>query len=75
MVIGLIAYVVLFFADGSIFTAPIQSLWRGATESFGLEWRGCLIFFVILVLEFRYKPGVLWLLSSAGVLGYLLFLF
>ena len=71
LVIGLIAYVVLFFADGSLFTAPV---WRKGLTSFGVEWRGIVIFAVTLALELRFKPGVLWLLSTAGLLGFLLFL-
>ena len=74
LVIGLIAYVVLFFADGSLFTAPIQTLWHNTAESFGIEWRGFVIFAITLALELRFKLGAIWLLSTAGLLGFLLFL-
>ena len=74
LVIGLIAYVVLFFADGSLFTAPVQTLWQKGAASFGVEWRGIVIFAVTLALELRFKPSSIWQLSLAGLLGFLLFL-
>ena len=74
MVVGLIASVVLFFADGSLFTAPIQTLWQDGKGDFALDWRWCLVFAVILILQLRTKLNVIWLLAIAASLGTLLHL-
>lgn len=74
MVVGLIASVVFFFADGSVFTAPIQTLWRDTPQTFALDWRGCITFAVILILQLKTKLNVIWLLATAATLGIVLHL-
>jgi chromate transporter len=69
--LGLIAAAVVFFADTSLFTAPLASLWRGA-QSFGIDWKACLIFVLVIVAEWRWKVNMVWLLLGAAVLGCLL---
>ncbi len=71
--LGLIAAAVIFFAETSLFTAPVQALWR-AGEHFGVCWQGVLIFAVVLFVQFRWKPNVLWTLIGSAVAGWLLFL-
>lgn len=71
-VIGLVATVVLFFADGSLFTAPVSALWT-RQEPFALQWQGCLIFAVCLFLQHKFKLNVILLILIAGILGALFF--
>ncbi len=71
--LGLIAAAVVFFAETSLFTAPVQALWR-AGEHFGVCWQGVLIFAAVLFLQFRWKPNVLWTLVGSALAGWLLFL-
>lgn len=74
LVIGLIASVVLFFADDSLFTVPIQTLWNGSDLPFGFHPRGITVFLVTLALDLKYHLGPLWLLLIAGILAPLLHL-
>lgn len=69
--LGLIAAAVIFFADTSLFTAPLASLWNGA-QSFGIDWRAILIFALVIIAEWRWKVNMVWLLLGAAVLGCLL---
>lgn len=69
--LGLIAAAVIFFADTSIFTAPLSSLWQGA-QSFGIDWRAILVFATVLVVDWRWKVNMIWLLLGSAVLGCLL---
>jgi len=69
--LGLIAAAVVFFADTSIFTAPLSSLWQGA-QSFGIDWKATLIFVCVLVAEWRWKVNMVWLMLGAALLGCLL---
>ncbi len=69
--LGLIAAAVVFFADTSLFTAPLASLWQGA-QSFGIDWKATTIFVLVIVAEWRWKVNMVWLLLGAAVLGCLL---
>lgn len=73
LVVGLIAAVVFFFADGSILSCPIANLWRSGGSTLEVSWRGLLIFAVVCVMEWKWKPSVLVTLSVSGILGFLLF--
>ncbi|MBO5693852.1 MAG: chromate transporter [Lentisphaeria bacterium] len=70
--IGLIAAGVIFFANISIFTAPIRNLWTGAADQFGLCWQGCVIFALILFLQLKWKLNLFLVLLIAIVLGMIL---
>ena len=69
--LGLIAAAVIFFADTSVFTAPLSSLWKGA-QTFGIDWKASLIFVSVLVAEWRWKVNMVWLMLGAAALGCLL---
>ncbi|MGN0866352.1 MAG: chromate transporter [Oligosphaeraceae bacterium] len=71
--LGLIAASVIFFAETSLFTAPVAALWR-AGESFGLCWQGVAIFLGAYLVQWKWKPNLLWVLLGAAVAGWLLFL-
>ncbi len=71
--LGLIAASVIFFAETSLFTAPVAALWR-AGESFGLCWQGVVIFIGAYLVQWKWKPNLLWVLLGAAVAGWLLFL-
>ena len=70
--IGLIAAGVIFFANISLFTAPIRNLWTGAAETFGLCWQGCVIFALVLFLQLKWKLNLFLILLIAVVLGIIL---
>lgn len=70
--IGLIAAGVVFFANISLFTAPIRNLWSGAAETFGLCWQGCVIFALVLFLQLKWKLNLFLILLIAVVLGIIL---
>ena len=70
--IGLIAAGVVFFANISLFTAPIRNLWTGAAETFGLCWQGCVIFALVLFLQLKWKLNLFLILLIAVVLGIIL---
>lgn len=70
-VLGLISAAVIFFADTSVFSAPLCSLWTPG-KSFGICWPGLLIFVITIVLELSGKVNMLWTLLLAGALGALL---
>ncbi len=69
--LGLIAAAVIFFADTSIFTAPLANLWQGA-QSFGIEWKAMFVFASVLIVEWRWKVNMIWVLLGSAVLGCLL---
>ncbi len=69
--LGLIAAAVIFFAETSVFTAPLKSLWS-AGESFGISWRGAVIFATVLFVSARWRVNMLWLLLGSGLAGWLL---
>ena len=70
--IGLIAAGVIFFANISLFTAPIRNLWTGAAETFGICWQGCVIFALVLFLQLKWKLNLFLILLIAVVLGIIL---
>ena len=69
-VLGIIAAAVVFFADTSVFTAPLAGVWRGG--AFGVCWQGLAIFLAVLVVQARWKPPVPLLLAGGAFLGWLL---
>ena len=71
--LGLIGAAVVFFAETSLFTAPVAALWQ-AGKSFGLCWQGVAIFAATLAIQWRWKPNLLWVLLGAALAGWLLFL-
>ncbi len=71
--LGLIAASVIFFAETSLFTAPVAALWRTG-ESFGLCWQGVVIFLGAYWVQRTWKPNLVWVLLGAAVAGWLLFL-
>lgn len=75
LVIGLIASVIIFFAEGSILTAPLKSLWTGNAQNLSIDIRSLIIFATTIFLEVKFKLSVLWLILIAGALGALLYLF
>ncbi len=72
-VLGLIAAAVIFFANTSLFTQPINVLWTRAAK-FGICWQGIVIFVVTLFLQIRFKLNLVCLLLLAALLGWALFL-
>lgn len=70
--IGLISAGVVFFANISLFSAPIKYLWTGAAEKFGLCWQGCVIFALVLFLQLKWKLNLFLILLIAVVLGVIL---
>ena len=72
--IGLIAAAVIFFAESSIFSAPLNTLWRGGAETFSLCWRESLIFLAVLFTQWKWKWNLVGTLLGAGVVSLLLYL-
>ena len=71
-VVGIIAAAVVFFADTSVFTAPLSDLVRGG--AFGICWQGAVIFAVVLFVRWKWsKASPLWSLALAAFLGWALF--
>ena len=71
--LGLIAAAVIFFAETSVFTAPLKNLWtKGA--SFGLCWQGVLIFALVLFVELKWKVNLIYVLVGSAILSFFLFL-
>lgn len=71
--LGLIATAVVFFAETSLFTAPIAALLR-AGGSFGVCWQGIVIFAAVLFVQWKWKPNLVWVLLGSALAGWLLFL-
>ena len=71
--LGLIAAAVIFFAETSVFQAPLRNLWTKG-EHFGLCWQGCVIFAAVLLLSLKWKISPVWLLIGSAAVGWLLFL-
>ena len=69
--LGMIAAAVVFFAETSLFTAPLAALWT-AGHSFGLSWQGVLIFAVVLAMQSRWKLPLPVVLAAAAAAGALL---
>ncbi len=68
--LGIIAAAVIFFANTSVFSAPLSNLWNN--KPFGLCWQGCLIFVITFAIQWKWKPNVIWLLIGACILGAML---
>ena len=68
--LGIIAAAVIFFANTSVFSAPLSNLWNN--KQFGLCWQGCLIFAITFAIQWKWKPNVVWLLIGACALGAIL---
>mgnify|MGYP001044878437 CR=1 FL=1 len=73
--LGLIAVAVIFFADTSVFSAPLSSLWEEGAQTFGICWQGTLIFVLTLWASVRWKVSMIPILLGAALAGWLLFLF
>ncbi len=71
--LGLIAAAVIFFAETSVFTAPLRNLWTSG-KSFGLCWQACVIFASVLILSLKWKVSPVWLLIGSAIASWLLFL-
>ena len=69
--LGLIAAAVIFFAETSVFTAPLSDLWKEGGGNFGICWQGGVIFLLSLILAYR-KINILLILFLAAGLGWLL---
>ncbi len=72
-VIGVIAAAVVFFADTSVFTAPLAAALRGG--DFGLCGQGVVIFLVVVFIRWKWKSlNPIWSLVVSAFLGWALFL-
>lgn len=74
--IGLIAAAVIFFAEMSVFTAPIASLWKTiGNVQFGISWQALVVFAGVIVVHLKWKPNIIYtVLGSAAlcvILGFL----
>ena len=72
-VVGLIAAAVIFFANTSVFSAPLNSLWTQGRH-FGLCWQGVFIFTLTILLQTKFKANMFALLLLSAFLGWMLFL-
>ena len=72
-VVGIIAAAVVFFADTSVFTAPLGPALHGGP--FGVCWQGALIFVAVVVLRLGFgRLNPIWSLVVSAVLGGVLFM-
>jgi len=72
-VVGVIAAAVVFFADTSVFTAPLAEGLRGGR--FGICWQGAVVFGLVVFVRWRWKKlNPVWPLLAAAVLGGVLYL-
>ena len=69
--LGLIAAAVVFFAETSVFTAPLKNIREG--KPFGFCWQSTLIFLIVLFLKIKWKLNPIPLLLGAALLSFLLF--
>ena len=67
-ILGLIAAAVIFFAETSVFTAPLKHLWQ-AGEHFSLCREGLIVFLATIAIECYWKPNLLLTIAIAGTLG------
>ena len=72
--VGLIAAAVIFFADSSIFRAPLNSLWTGSAEHFAVNWRELLIFAAVLFTQWKWKWNLVATLFGAGFISLMLYM-
>lgn len=69
VILGLIASAAFTIAAANIFP-DLSSVWAAFTH---FNWRGVLIFGIILLLNFKWKLHPIWLIAIAGVLGIVFF--
>ena len=70
--IGLIAAAVVFFAEMSVFTAPLASLWNSSLPEFGISWRGFTVFALALIVQIKWNPNIIFTILGGGLLSVLL---
>ena len=69
--LGLIGAAVVFFADTSVFTAPLKSLFTDP-EEFGISWKAMLIFCAALIAELKYRVNIFFTILGSGAAAWLL---
>jgi len=68
-VIGVIAAAVFFFADTSVFAAPLSEMLRDGR--FGLCWQGAVVFALVVVFRLKWqRANPVWSLLVSAVLGW-----
>ena len=83
-VLGMIAAAVIFFAEMSVFTAPLPvERWlawlngakaaAGAAASFGISWPGTAVFLFALIASAKFKWSTTWVLVVSAALGVALY--
>lgn len=71
--LGLIGAAVIFFANTSIFTAPLQTIFTKISD-FGISWQALLIFGAVLLVEFKYKINIIFVIIGSGLTAWLLYM-
>ena len=71
--LGLIGAAVIFFANTSVFTAPLQSIFRNIS-GFGISWQALVIFGAVLFVEFKYKVNIIFVIIGSGIAAWLLYM-
>ena len=71
--LGLIGAAVIFFANTSIFTVPLQTVFVKIRE-FGISWQALLIFAAVLFVEMKYKVNIFFMILGSGLAAWLLFM-
>lgn len=71
--LGLIGAAVIFFANTSIFTAPLQTIFTKISD-FGISWQALLIFGAVLLVEFKYKINIIFVIIGSGFVAWLLYM-
>ena len=71
--LGLIGAAVIFFANTSIFTVPLQSIFTRFSE-FGISWQALLIFAAVLFVELKYKVNIFFVIIGSGLAAWLLYM-
>lgn len=69
---GLVAAAVVFFADISLFTAPLRDLFSGGST--GICWQACVVFAAVLAVEWKWECNLFFVLAGAVLLTLFLFL-
>ena len=63
----------IFFANTSVFTAPLQSIFRNIS-GFGISWQALVIFGAVLFVEFKYKVNIIFVIIGSGIAAWLLYM-
>ena len=71
--LGLIGAAVIFFANTSIFTVPLQTIFTKFSE-FGISWQALLIFGAVLFIELKYKVNIFFIILGSALASWLLFM-